>query len=167
MTEIRSPDDIAVGDSLPTLRFGPVTRAMLARYAAASLDFNPIHIDTDFARAAWRDDVIAHGMLSFSLAARLVSEWAGADTVRRIAGRFTAITHVGDEIAVSGRVRAIKLGTSNREIEVELTARVKDKETIVAEALIARPFSPNRVPRTKSLLDRQPALSRSSFRDRA
>lgn len=150
MTVNHSPDHVAVGDSLPKLRFGPVTRAMLACYAAASLDFNPIHIDTDFARDAGREDVIAHGMLSFGLAARLVSEWAGADTVRRIAGKFTAITHVGDEIVVSGRVRAIKLGKSSREIEVELIARVEDKETIVAEALIVRPFSPNRGPRTKS-----------------
>lgn len=150
MTEIPSPDNISVGDSLPTLRFGPVTRAMLARYAAASLDFNPIHIDTDFARAAAREDVIAHGMLSFGLAARLVSEWAGAGTVRRLAGKFTAITQVGDEIVVSGRVRTIKFGKADREIEVKLVARVQDKETIVAEALIVTPFPPKPVPRTES-----------------
>lgn len=151
MTVIHSPDDVAVGDSLPTLRFGPVTRAMLARYAAASLDFNPIHTDTDFARAGGGEDVIAHGMLSFGLAARLVSEWAGADTVRHLAGKFTAITHVGDEIVVGGRVRAIKLGKSNREIEVELIVRVKGKETVVAEALVARPFSPKPGPPDKIL----------------
>lgn len=41
-----------VGDLLPELSFGPVTRTMLALYAGASLDHNPIHIDSDFANCA-------------------------------------------------------------------------------------------------------------------
>lgn len=137
MTACRTPGNVEVGDRLPTLRFGPVTRAMLARYAAASLDFNPIHIDTDFAHAAGRDDVIAHGMLSFGLAARLVSEWAGAAQVRLISGKFTAITHVGDVIVVSGRVRAIEAAEEGREIRIELSACVGETVTVVAEALVS------------------------------
>jgi len=135
------PLDVAVGDLLPALRFGPVTREMLARYAAASLDFNPIHIDSDFAHAAGRDDVIAHGMLSFGLAARLVAEWAGAGRVRRIAGKFTAITHVGDEIVVSGRVCAIDTGDTGRRVRVELSAETAGTKTVVAEALVSLPLS--------------------------
>jgi acyl dehydratase len=55
----------------------PVTRADLARYATASGDGNPIHLDADAAVHAGLPDVVAHGMLTMGLALRLVTEWAG------------------------------------------------------------------------------------------
>lgn len=45
----------------------PVDRSALKRYAAASLDFNPMHVDDDFARRAGEQAVIAHGMLTLSI----------------------------------------------------------------------------------------------------
>lgn len=136
MTPERPFIEAAVGDCLPDLRFGPVTRAMLARYAAASLDFNPIHIDADFAVSAGQDDVIAHGMLTFGLASRLVAEWAGPERISRLTGKFTALTRVGDLITVSGHVRAIETGAAGPEAVVELVARVDAVATVVAEARI-------------------------------
>ncbi len=136
MTTNRTILNAAVGDCLPNLHFGPITRAMLARYAAASLDFNPIHIDADFAVSAGQGDVIAHGMLTFGLASRLVAEWAGPERISRLTGRFTAITHVGDVITVSGHVRAIEKGPAGPEAVVELAARVDEVATVIAEAWV-------------------------------
>lgn len=136
MTTNISFREAAVGDCLPELRFGPITRAMLARYAAASLDFNPIHIDTDFAVSAGQTDVIAHGMLTFGLASRLVAEWAGPERISYLTGKFTAVTHVGDVIAVSGQVRAIETGPAGAEAVVELTACVDEVATVVGEARV-------------------------------
>ncbi len=45
-------DDIKVGDELPPLVKGPIKQIQLTRYAGASGDFNPIHQDDEFARAA-------------------------------------------------------------------------------------------------------------------
>jgi acyl dehydratase len=45
-------DSVTIGDMLPSLSLRPLTRAMLASYAEASGDPNPIHIDADVARAA-------------------------------------------------------------------------------------------------------------------
>jgi acyl dehydratase len=45
----------------------PVDRSTLKRYAAASLDFNPMHVDDGFARRAGEPAVIAHGMLTLSI----------------------------------------------------------------------------------------------------
>lgn len=45
----------------------PIGRDVLQRYAAASLDFNPMHLDDDFARGAGETGVIAHGMLTLSI----------------------------------------------------------------------------------------------------
>lgn len=45
----------------------PIGRDALQRYAAASLDFNRMHLDDDFARGAGESGVIAHGMLTLSI----------------------------------------------------------------------------------------------------
>lgn len=136
MTAGRRATEVAVGDILPVIRFGPVTRTMLARYASCSLDFNPIHIDSDFAHAAGHQDVFAHGMLTFGLAARLVGEWAGTDRIVGISGKFTAITHVGDVITISGRVCAIISGPGGPVAHVELHACVGETQTVIAESSV-------------------------------
>jgi acyl dehydratase len=50
-----------VGDRIIDKTFPKITRAMLALYAGASGDHNPIHIDSDFAKAAGFPDVFAQG----------------------------------------------------------------------------------------------------------
>ena len=57
-------EDVKVGDELPPLVKGPIEQIQLTRYAGASGDFNPIHQDDEFARAAGMGGVFAHGMLS-------------------------------------------------------------------------------------------------------
>ncbi|GAA3841205.1 MaoC family dehydratase [Saccharothrix violaceirubra] len=68
--------DIAVGDSLPPLTLR-ITRADLVRYAGASGDLNPIHWSERFAVGVGLPGVIAHGMLTMGMAARIVTEWTG------------------------------------------------------------------------------------------
>ena len=60
-------DTVQVGDELPPLELPPVDRRMLALFAGASGDHNPIHIDLDFARRAGMPDVFAQGMLGICL----------------------------------------------------------------------------------------------------
>jgi acyl dehydratase len=67
---------VAVGTELPERTFR-VTRADLVRYAGASGDFNPIHWNERVATAVGLPNVIAHGMFTMGLAARVVTAWAG------------------------------------------------------------------------------------------
>ena len=103
MAELRY-DDVQVGDRLPELDAGTVSRLTLALYCGASGDHNPIHVDIDFARSAGLDDVFAHGMLSMAYLARLVTGWVPQRAIRSLSTRFVAITHVGDRITCSGSV---------------------------------------------------------------
>jgi len=68
--------DVSVGDELPKLTL-QVTRSQLVRYAGVSLDFNPIHWNARVAQSVGLPDVIAHGMLTMALAARVVTDWVG------------------------------------------------------------------------------------------
>ena len=113
-------DEVQVGTELPPLQADPITRLTLALYCGASGDHNPIHVDSDFARAAGRDDVFAHGMLGMAYLARLVTGWVPQRAIRALSTRFVAITHVGDRITCSGTV-VEKLG--GRRVRLALTAQ--------------------------------------------
>jgi acyl dehydratase len=104
MAELERYDQIEVGTALPPFDAEPVSRLALALYCGASGDHNPIHVDTDFARAAGMDDVIAHGMLAFAYAARLVTGWIPQRAIESLSARFVAVTHVGDRLTCSGTV---------------------------------------------------------------
>jgi acyl dehydratase len=113
-------DDVQVGTELPPLQTEAISRLTLALYCGASGDHNPIHVDTDFARAAGRDDVFAHGMLGMAYLARLVTGWVPQQAIRALSTRFVAITHVGDCITCSGTV-VEKL--ADRHVRLALTAQ--------------------------------------------
>uniref|UniRef100_B0T6G7 MaoC domain protein dehydratase n=1 Tax=Caulobacter sp. (strain K31) TaxID=366602 RepID=B0T6G7_CAUSK len=128
------------GDVAPDLVFGPVTRTTLALYAGASGDHNPIHIDSDYARAAGLPDVLAHGMLSFGVLARAVSQWAGAGQLRAFGVRFLSITQVHDTITCTAVVSEAFVEDGEPRLRLRVSARAQDgRETLAGEAVIARP----------------------------
>jgi acyl dehydratase len=94
----------AVGQSLPELVRGPITRGTLALFAGASHDHVLLHIDSDYARAAGMDDVFGHGMLSMAWLAQAVRSWAPAERLRTWSSRFTAITPLNATVHCQGQV---------------------------------------------------------------
>ena len=133
-------EDVKAGDELPPLVKGPIQQIQLTRYAGASGDFNPIHQDEEFARAAGMGGVFAHGMLSMGFVAQALTDWAGAGRVRRIGVRFAALVRLKDTITCRGRV----LGTSSRDgahlVELEIWAENQRGEKVVTgKATVALP----------------------------
>jgi acyl dehydratase len=92
------------GPCLPTLVTPAITRDMLARYAVASGDDNPLHIDQAYARRAGHPDVFAHGMLSAAYMARQLTDRFDQADIRFLKFRFVAITHLGDAVHCQARV---------------------------------------------------------------
>ena len=117
-------DDVEVGHELPAQTF-TIRRADLVRYAGASGDFNPIHWNEKFAREVGLPDVIAHGMFTMALAARVVTDWAqDPGRVVEYGVRFTRPVPVPDDddgalLEVTGTVAA-KLDDGR--VRVDLTA---------------------------------------------
>lgn len=132
-----TPTNAQVGDTLPPLTFGPISRTTLALYAGASGDHNPIHIDLDFARDAGMDDVFAHGMLSMSQLGRLITNWAGQDRMRGLSTRFTAITPVGATITCTGTVTDRFEEHGRVLLTIKLAAHIDDgTQTLRGEAQV-------------------------------
>jgi 3-hydroxybutyryl-CoA dehydratase len=78
-------------------------------YAAASGDFNPIHIDAAVGRAAGYDGVILQGMCTFSWLADACVAYLGApERLARIRARFTKPVASGDTLRIEVRCAAVE-----------------------------------------------------------
>jgi acyl dehydratase len=133
-------DEVEVGNDVPPLVKAPVQQIQLTRYAGASGDFNPIHQDDEFARAAGMSGVFAHGMLSMGFVAQALTDWAGAGTVRKLGVRFNGLVRLKDVVTCRGRV----LGKSSKDdlnlVEVEVWAENQRGEKVVTgRATLALP----------------------------
>ncbi|WP_337187922.1 MaoC/PaaZ C-terminal domain-containing protein [Phenylobacterium sp.] len=126
-----------VGDVLPEIEFGPITRGMLALYAGASGDHNLIHIDLDMAKASGMPDVFAQGMLSFGVLARVPTEWAGAERLKAFGARFVSMTQVHDLITCRGEIIEVFEVAGTRDAKIALTAMAQDgRKTLAGEAIV-------------------------------
>jgi acyl dehydratase len=97
-------EGVHVGDELPALAKAPIDRVQLARYAGASGDFNPVHVDEVYARGTGMPSVYAPGMLVMGFLGQLVSDWARGAQLRRYSVRFIKMVWPGDTVVCKGRV---------------------------------------------------------------
>ena len=97
--------DLNEGEAIPELRITP-DKYLPHRYAGASGDFNPIHIDEDFATAVGLPRNILHGLWTMAQVARAQTEAAGGDprSLRRLSVQFRGMGVPEEEIVVSGTV---------------------------------------------------------------
>ncbi len=78
------------------------------RYAGASGDFNPIHIDEEFARQVGLPGRILHGLWTMAQVARAHTEAAGGpERLKALSVQFRGIGRMGEEIVVAGTVREV------------------------------------------------------------
>jgi acyl dehydratase len=106
----RDPAQVRPGDALPEVA-QTIDRIDLVRYAGASGDLNPIHWNEEVARAVGLPGVIAHGMYSMGIAARMVAGWAGDPAaVKRLRVRFSAMIEPGQTLTAKGEVAEVDGG---------------------------------------------------------
>ncbi|MCP3939803.1 MAG: MaoC family dehydratase [Actinomycetia bacterium] len=131
-------DDLNVGDEIPALTTEPVSRHTLALYCGASGDHNPIHVDTDFAKASGFEDVFAHGMLSMGYLGRVLTDWVPQSQIRKLDGRFISITHIHDVVTCKGKVAEKKEVDGEQRVRLDIVAEnQKGEGTVVGSAEIA------------------------------
>ena len=100
------------GDEIPTLKVTP-DRYLTVRYAGASGDFNPIHIDDDFARDVGLPGRILHGLWTMAQVARASTEAAGGPhALKRLAVTFRGMGVPEREIAVKSTVAEVRDGVA-------------------------------------------------------
>jgi acyl dehydratase len=100
------------GEQLPDLAVTP-DRYVTVRYAGASGDFNPIHIDEEFARSVGLPGRILHGLWTMAQVARAQTEAAGGpQRLRRLSVQFRGMGVPEQEVVVSSKVREVSGGVA-------------------------------------------------------
>ena len=86
-------------DIAPTT-LAPITRDQVQSYAEAVGDFNPVHFDVDFARAAGLPDTVVHGPLTVAKITDVLVAQLGADALLNLDVRLRAPVFPGDQLTV-------------------------------------------------------------------
>lgn len=127
--------DFTIGDTFELVREVDPYRPVY--YAAASGDFNPIHIDSEVGRAAGYAGAILQGMCTFSwLTDAAVAFFGDPVRVRRVRARFTKPVQVGDALTFAGRCVAVEGST----VRIELSARNQRGEEVLKGAVAEAVF---------------------------
>jgi acyl dehydratase len=123
-------EDFTVGDTFRSVREVDPYRPIY--YAAASGDFNPIHIDPSVGRAAGYQGVILQGMCTYAwLAEACVVYLEDPARLARVRARFTKPVQVGDVLTFDGRCAGIE----GRTLRLEVTARNQNGDEVLKGAL--------------------------------
>jgi acyl dehydratase len=105
-------------------------RYLTVRYAGASGDFNPIHIDEEFAAQVGLPGRILHGLWTMAQVARAHTEALGGvggpASLARLSVQFRGMGVMGEEVTVTGTVREVDGATAL----VDSEAKQKGKRII-------------------------------------
>jgi len=130
------------GAALPEVR-KTVTQAMIDRYAEASGDFNPVHLDKEFASLSQFGSTIAHGMMIAAMVSQTMTEafqdkWVETGKLKL---RFKAPVRPGETVQSYGKVKRIdtKHGERGRLICSVGVKKQNGEDVINGEAHVATP----------------------------
>ena len=110
-----------------------VTQEQIERYAVASGDFNPVHVDQEFAAGSRFGGTIAHGMMvaasiSQMMTAAFREDWLASGTLKI---RFRAPVYPGDSIEAFGRIEHVHPRDQGREVVCSVGVRKQDGELAI------------------------------------
>ncbi len=133
--------ELKEGMALPEI-IKTITQRNINLYAEASRDFNPVHINEEFARKTGLDGTIAHGMLILAYVSEMMT---AAFNKRWLTGgslnvRFKAPARPGETITVSGKITKIEKVSGQTIINCSvLCANEKGEQIITGEAVLTVP----------------------------
>ncbi len=118
--------------SLPELK-KYITQENINLYAEASKDFNPIHVDVEYAKKTRFGRTIAHGMLTLAYISQMMTAAFGKSwlTGGKLSVRFKAPAYPGDTLTISGKITKIEQTNSQRLIYCDLLCSNQHGEPLI------------------------------------
>ncbi len=124
-----------VGDELPPMVAGEVTRELITAYSQVSLDPNPMHTDEELAQAMGYPTVYAQGMLGMAMLARHLGQISGTGKLKRIKCRFKTMTWPGETITCRATVTAVEDRDGKQLVTVDIrTENQSGEPKVLGEA---------------------------------
>jgi 3-hydroxybutyryl-CoA dehydratase len=130
---------VEAGQALPDLRKA-VTQEQINRYAEASGDFNPIHLDAEFATASSFGRIVAHGMLVLAFLSEMMTTAFGSAWLEsgNLKVRFRAPAYPGDKVTIFGQVtKVVDLERGRQAVCAVGCRNQKGEDLITGEASVA------------------------------
>ena len=131
-----------VGDRLPRVE-RLIDQDRVERYARASGDFNPVHVDHEFAKNSQFGRTIAHGMLIAASISEIMTTAFNVDWLRsgRMKLRFRAPVYPGDTIVAQCEIKDIREEDGKREAICSVDVRKQGGELVISgEATVSLPL---------------------------
>ena len=112
--------NIIVGHEIPEVIIEPLQQQDLIKYAKASGDYNPIHLDKNFAINIGFDNVIVHGMLIMAHLGKSIANSITISYLKHFSVQFSSITNLGEKLICSGQVIKIEKDKEKKIISLNL-----------------------------------------------
>ena len=112
--------NIVVGYEIPDMVIEPLQQQDLIKYAKASGDYNPIHLDKNFANNIGLDNVIVHGMLIMAHLGKSIANSMTIPYLKHFSVQFSSITTLGEKLICSGQVIKIEKDKEKKIISLNL-----------------------------------------------
>jgi 3-hydroxybutyryl-CoA dehydratase len=132
------PSQFQIGQSLQAMS-KPIIQEEINLYAKASRDFNPIHIDEEFAKKTPLGGTIAHGMLVLAYVSQMMANnfgkaWLNGGSLNV---RFKAPARPGDILSIQSTIRKIQKEPERTVISCDVLCANQKNETVISgEALV-------------------------------
>ena len=109
-----------MGYEIPEANIGPFNQIDLVEYAKASGDFNPIHLDKEFAKTVGLGNVIVHGMLIMSHLGKSIVNSNSVSFLKHFSVQFCSITKLEERLICKGEVSKIEKNNQKKIITLKL-----------------------------------------------
>ena len=131
--------DFHQGDSLPQI-VKQLSQQKISRYAEASGDFNPIHIDEAFAAKTPLEGTIAHGMLILAYASEMMTKAFGKSWLEggKLSIRFKAPARPQDTVTASGQIDSIEEKDGTPYVNCSLTCSNQNGDVLITGNAVVR-----------------------------
>ena len=129
--------ELSIGDAAESRK--TISESDVYLFAGVSGDFNPLHVDAEYAKTTPFGARVAHGPLTFSLCAGLLgTELPGLGTVA-VSNQITyeAPVFIGDTIAV--RVKVAALDAARNRATMAVTWRNQDGTQVASGSMVVKP----------------------------
>jgi acyl dehydratase len=114
-------EQLQVGQEIPALTKGPITRQMLVEWCAAENDYYPLHYDERVAAAMKLPGTPIQGTYKYALMGQALQRWLGGEgTLNQLSARYRGLNLEGDHITARARISRIEVeGRVTLEVWVE------------------------------------------------
>jgi acyl dehydratase len=124
-------ESIEKGEQVTPVSKPAVTRVQIAKFAGASQDWSPLHLDDDFAKSAGYGGVFAHGAIALSFATEAVGKWLENGRILSVSGRFRKLVWPGDILRMTGMVAERYESNGEARIDVDVWAENQNHDSVM------------------------------------